>query len=132
MQDDIPDEYLPLIMHYLSGLENGSVDLSKAHLRKSFNTFYPLVIFVYALLVIFGTLANLAMVYHIVKYGLHKDTTCAFLINIAIVDVIKCVFVLPISLAVLLVQNWIFGRFMCYFLPILQVSRGEMNCRDAG
>ncbi|XP_043275778.1 neuropeptide Y receptor type 2 isoform X2 [Venturia canescens] len=74
----------------------------------------------YGLLVLVGIVMNCGMMYHIMSHKLHRDPTYAFLINIAISDLIKCVFVLPLTLAVLLIDNWIFGQFLCYFLPILQ------------
>lgn len=120
--NEIPNQWLEIIVHYITGFRNDTVDFSRPHLRPSIIKIYPLFVFMYAALIITGTLTNFAMVYHIVKYRLYRDPTYAFLINMAIADVIKCVFVLPISLTVLLVQNWVFGKFLCFFLPMLQVS----------
>ncbi|XP_046385712.1 5-hydroxytryptamine receptor 1-like [Ischnura elegans] len=52
--------------------------------------------------------------------GEGRDPTLCFLANVAIADAIKCLMVLPVSLAVLLVQNWVFGSFLCFFLPMMQ------------
>ncbi|XP_012282999.1 prolactin-releasing peptide receptor [Orussus abietinus] len=118
--DGIPKKWLETVAHYLTGFRNGTVDFSRPHLRSSVANVYPLFVVMYAALILAGTLMNLAMVYHVVKYRLYRDPTYAFLINIAVSDAIKCIFVLPISLAVLLVQNWVFGKFLCFFLPMLQ------------
>ncbi|XP_011302024.1 prolactin-releasing peptide receptor [Fopius arisanus] len=118
--DSIPDQYLETIAHYLMGLRNDTVDLSKPQLRPSFTNNYPLFILLYVLMITCGTATNIGMIYHIMRHRLYQDPTYAYLINIAISDVVKCIFVLPITLAVLLVQNWIFGKFLCYFLPMLQ------------
>ncbi|XP_048505370.1 orexin/Hypocretin receptor type 1 [Athalia rosae] len=116
----IPNQWLETIVHYITGFRNDTVDFSRPYLRPSVVRIYPLFVLMYALLIVGGILANFAMVYHIVKYRLYRDPTYAFLINMAIADVIECIFVLPISLTVMLVQNWIFGRFLCFFLPMLQ------------
>ncbi|XP_046745662.1 neuropeptide Y receptor type 2 [Diprion similis] len=118
--DEIPSQWLETIVHYITGFRNDTIDFSRPHLRPSIVKIYPLFVLMYAALIIIGTLANFAMVYHIMKYRLYRDPTYAFLINIAIADLIKCIFVLPISLTVMLVQNWIFGKFLCFFLPMLQ------------
>ncbi|XP_024081274.1 neuropeptide Y receptor type 2 [Cimex lectularius] len=99
---------------------NNTVDLSKPHLRTSVKTIYPLFVFLYALLVTTGVVANLAMIFSIIKDKLYRDQTYCYLINMAIANIVEGVFVLPISLTILLVQNWIFGSFLCYFLPMLQ------------
>ncbi|XP_033212336.1 neuropeptide Y receptor type 6 [Belonocnema kinseyi] len=99
---------------------NETEDFSKPLLRPVFYNIYPLLIFVYSLLIICGIIINFSMFYHILKFKLYRDPTNAFLINMIISDVIKCIFVLPISLAVMLIDNWIFGKFLCFFLPILQ------------
>ncbi|XP_034945210.1 probable G-protein coupled receptor 83 [Chelonus insularis] len=120
--DSIPDQYLQAVAHYIYGLRNLSEteDLTKPHLRSSVVQIYPLFVFLYTLLIFFGVVFNIFMMFHIFKNKLHRDPTYAYLINIAISDVIKCIFVLPFTLVVLLLQNWIFGKFLCYFLPIMQ------------
>ncbi|XP_066595655.1 prolactin-releasing peptide receptor [Prorops nasuta] len=114
------DKYLEMIAHYLSGRKNASWDFSKPRVRSTVSGIYPFFIFMYALLIVAGVLMNCAMLYHIVKHRLYRDPTYAFLINIIITNFIKSVFALPISLAVLLIENWIFGKFICFFLPMLQ------------
>lgn len=122
--DSIPDQYLETIAHYLMGLRNLSKeeDLSKPQLRPSVINIYPLFIIFYAILIIIGIISNIAMIIHIVRHKLYHDPTNAYLINIAISDITKCIFVLPITLTILLIQNWIFGRFLCFFLPMMQVK----------
>ncbi|KAF6198901.1 hypothetical protein GE061_006924 [Apolygus lucorum] len=117
----IPRKVLLDIINLLMGFRNDTVDFRKAHLRPSVATIYPLFVFMYALLVSSGLVANFAMVVSIVKDKLYRDQTYCYLINLAIANVLVCLVVLPISLTILLIQNWIFGSFLCYFLPMLQV-----------
>lgn len=111
-----------MIIHFLAGIRNDTVDFSRPHLRPSVATIYPLFVFLYALLVTSGVVANMAMIGSIMKDKLYRDQTYCYLINLALANIVECIFVLPISLTILLVQNWIFGSFLCYFLPMLQVS----------
>ena len=124
----LPDKYLATIVDILMGSSNNSDGLRSPKVRSSVANIYPFFIAMYAILAIAGTLSNCGMIYHIAKHKLYRDPTFAYLINIAVSDIIKCLFVLPISLAVLLVENWVFGKFMCYSLPMIQVSKIQRDC----
>ncbi|XP_011500537.1 PREDICTED: G-protein coupled receptor 54 isoform X2 [Ceratosolen solmsi marchali] len=125
---DIPEQYLPTIIRHLNGFRNDTLDFSKPYLNPYFANIYPLPVIIYSILIILSTLANFAMIYHIFKYDVHKEPTCAYLVNIAIANVIHVVLALPITLAVLLMHNWIFGKFICYCLPMLQdFGESEQN-----
>jgi hypothetical protein len=88
---------------------------------------FPLFVVLYALVVAVGTVSNVAVVWTVVNHRLYKDPTYGYIINLAIADVIKCVLVLPVSLTILLVQNWVFGSFLCFFLPMLQVGSSAVT-----
>jgi hypothetical protein len=119
----IPDKWLNVVAQFVMGLRNDSgLDFSKPHLRPSVARVFPLFVFLYALVVAVGTVSNLAVIWTVVKHRLYRNPTYGYIINLAIADIIKCVLVLPISLTILLVQNWIFGNFLCFFLPMLQVG----------
>lgn len=119
----IPDKWLNVVAQFVMGLRNDSgLDFSKPHLRPSVARVFPLFVFLYALVVAVGTISNLAVIWTVVKHRLYRNPTYGYIINLAIADIIKCVLVLPISLTILLVQNWIFGSFLCFFLPMLQVG----------
>ncbi|KAL1122904.1 hypothetical protein AAG570_003229 [Ranatra chinensis] len=117
-----------VLRRLLSGFHNESIllDLSRPHLKPSVTSVYPVFVFQYALLVVTALCANLAALATVLGHSLYRDPTHCYVINLAIADLVKCLVVLPVSLAVLLVQNWIFGRFLCYFLPMLQV--GAFSC----
>lgn len=117
----ISDQHLPQVLSYLNGFLNTSIDFSKPNLNPHFAHVYPLFIGIYGLLIVLSVVVNLGMVYHIYRHQLHEEPTCAFLVNIALANVIIVSFVLPITLAVLLIRNWIFGQTICLVLPLLQV-----------
>ena len=119
----IPDKWLSVVAQFIMGLRNDTeTDFSKPHLRPSVVRVYPLFLFLYAVVIGVGTVSNIAVICTVFKHRLYRDPTYGYIVNLAIADIVKCVLVLPISLTILLVQNWIFGSFLCFFLPMLQVS----------
>lgn len=118
---DVPPHVWAIIHEFLLGVNDKGLDLHKAHLRPSVANIYPFFVFIYTVLILTGILSNLAVAVHIVKHKLYEDATYCLIINGIVSDIIKCVFVLPISLYVLLIQNWTLGELLCSFLPMLQV-----------
>lgn len=116
----LPDKLLGQIIHNLQSFPNETVDFRQPHLRQSLAEVYPLFLVLYAMLVVLGTAGNVAMIAHILRNRLYRDTTCAFVMNIGVCNIIMSLLLLPLSLAILLIQNWIFGSFLCYFVPMLQ------------
>lgn len=111
--------YIRLILNILSDSNNETIDPSKPILRVSLRYVYPLFIFLYSLVCLIGTTGNVLILYTIMKKRL-RDPTYLLMGNLAVSDITKCIAVLPISLANLLIKNWIYGSFMCFFLPMLQ------------
>ena len=120
----ISDKMLTQIINNLKAVPNETMDLTQPHLRPSLAHVYLLYIFLYAILVVCGTVGNAAMIAHILRRRLHRNPTNAYLMNIAVCQFIMSFLLLPLSLAILLVQNWVFGSFLCYFVPMIQVSGG--------
>lgn len=125
--EDVPQHILNIIGVFIIGLENGEIDIQRAHLRKSVANIYPFIVSMYALLILTGIFANSAVLYHIIKHKLYKDATYSFIVNNVASDIVKCVCVLPITLYVLLVQNWLLGELLCSFLPMVQVINYDKN-----
>lgn len=122
VQNDVPPEVWDIIHEFLLGQANPKLDLRKPHLRPSVTSSYPFILFMYSLLIVTGVALNLSVFIHIIKNKLYNDVTCSFVLNNVISDIVKCVVVLPITLYVLLINNWILGELLCSFLPMLQVS----------
>ena len=99
---------------------DSSFDFTQPYIRRSMRYVYPLFMFLYAAVGLIGFIGNVSMLIVMGKRRLYQDQTFFFLGNLAFSDLIKCMFVLPISLANMLVQNWIFGSFLCFFLPMIQ------------
>lgn len=120
---DIPEHLLTPIVHYITGFHNlTDHDVNEAILKPALSDIYILFIIQYGVLALVGIVANLFIIYYIFQHKLYHDETHAFMVNLCCCHLVQCMFVLPVTLMVILIQNWIFGQFMCYFVPLLQVS----------
>lgn len=122
---DGPDKYLLIIAQYLDGHINDTDAIDRYNgpvLITSIKNVYWIFLIQYAMLAMMGIAMNVIIIAYIVYHRLYKDVTHAFIVNLAFCHFIQCAVVLPISLMVMLIQNWIFGQFLCFFLPMLQVS----------
>ncbi|KAJ3626975.1 hypothetical protein MTP99_014384 [Tenebrio molitor] len=122
VENEVPPHVWGIIHEFLLGQADPRLDLRKPHLRPSVAGSYPFILFMYSLLMVTGVALNLSVFVHIIRNKLYNDVTCSFVLNNVISDIVKCVVVLPITLYVLLVNNWILGELLCSFLPMLQVS----------
>ncbi|VEN37370.1 unnamed protein product [Callosobruchus maculatus] len=120
-ENDIPPHVWAILHELLLGVGDQTLDLREAHLKTSFAKIYPFVIFVYGLIVAIALLTNLYVFIHIVRLKLYNNCTYGFLLNNVISDIVKCIVVIPVSLYVLLVQNWVLGELLCSFLPMIQL-----------
>lgn len=119
----LPTQHLIAMYQYVTGFENMTdAELSKPILRAGLQDTYFLFIMQYALLSLFGILTNIWIVYYIFKHRLYHENSHAFFVNLCICHLVQSIFVLPITLLIIIVHNWILGQFMCYFVPMLQVS----------
>ncbi|XP_046368330.1 prolactin-releasing peptide receptor-like isoform X1 [Haliotis rufescens] len=115
------ETYIELILRWL--IDNNSteaVDFTQPYVRRSLRYVYPLFMFLHAVVGVVGIVGNIIMLIVLGKRKLYHDQTFFLLGNLAFADLIKCIFVLPITLANLLIQNWLLGSFLCFFLPMMQ------------
>ncbi|XP_057669159.1 prolactin-releasing peptide receptor [Diorhabda carinulata] len=118
--DHMPPDIWEILQSLILGINETDLDLRKPHLKTVFTYSYPYIIFFYGALICVGVIGNLYMCGYIVNKKLYKDETYSFLLNNAISDIFKCVIVLPLSLYVLLIRNWVLGELLCSFLPMIQ------------
>lgn len=120
-----PEKYLYKIAQFFDGNFN-ETELEKILnapiLKPTIQSSFWIFLIQYALLSVFGIIGNLAIMAYSIYHKLYNDTTHAFLINLSVCHIVQCAVVLPITLVVMLIQHWIFGKFLCFFLPMLQVS----------
>lgn len=118
----LPENWLAAMATFAMGHHNDTRDLSLAVLKPIVNHIYPVFMVQYGLLMMVGAIANILVIFHVLREKLYRDATHAFVLNLVLSHCVQCLVVVPLTLMVLLVQNWIFGQFLCYFLPMLQVS----------
>jgi hypothetical protein len=80
---------------------------------------WPLFVVLHALVGLGGVCGNAAMLTVIVRRRLYRCSTFFFLGHLAFSDLFKAAVVLPITVATMMMGNWIFGSFLCYFLPMM-------------
>ncbi|XP_058830624.1 uncharacterized protein LOC131689504 [Topomyia yanbarensis] len=123
---NVPDNFLAAVAQVVLGIvgdHNETLhggDYGSPVLKPVVSRIYPLFIIIYAIPAALGIGSNVLIVSYISKYRLHRDATQAFIVNLAVCHTVQCAFVLPVTLMVMLIQNWIFGQFLCFFLPLLQ------------
>ena len=50
------------------------------------------------------------------------DNTHLCVLNLSLAFLMQLIVVVPLTLFVIVVHNWVLGSFICYTLPIIQVS----------
>ncbi|XP_050543724.1 prolactin-releasing peptide receptor isoform X1 [Daktulosphaira vitifoliae] len=119
--DEIPHKWIAVIVDYLRGFRNDTTDFNRPQLRPSVRHTYLAFVCGYSALIVAGALCNAYVLAIVIRKRLYAaDPVYVYVANLALTGMLECVSVLPISLMVLLVQNWIFGRFLCFMLPMLQ------------
>lgn len=115
----------PFLSHILRFLENhehannSNLDFRQPYIKSSLRYVYPLFILLHAIICVGGICGNVAMLVVIIRRRLYKNPTFFFLGNLALSDILKAAVVLPITVTTMLISNWIFGSFLCFFLPMM-------------
>lgn len=84
-------------------------------------TFKPLIVPCYALVVAVGVLGNYLLLYVICRTRKMHNVTNLFIGNLAFSDMLMCVTCVPFTLAYAFnPRGWVFGRSMCYLVFLIQ------------
>ncbi|XP_037780045.1 orexin receptor type 1-like isoform X2 [Penaeus monodon] len=117
----LPDKMLAQIIHTIQTFPNETVDFSRPIVRRTLRGSYPLFITIYCLLALAGAVANSALLARLfLARHFYSDPTCVYVMNLGVCNLLASLVLLPLSLVVLLLQNWVLGSVMCYLLPMLQ------------
>ncbi|XP_010287074.1 PREDICTED: prolactin-releasing peptide receptor-like [Phaethon lepturus] len=102
----------------LQNCSNASVQFTGVQLIQSFK---PLIIPCYALVVLVGIFGNYLLLYVICKTKKMHNVTNFFIGNLAFSDMLMCATCVPFTLAYAFnPQGWVFGKFLCYFVFLMQ------------
>uniref|UniRef100_UPI00398EF5B6 prolactin-releasing peptide receptor-like n=1 Tax=Pristiophorus japonicus TaxID=55135 RepID=UPI00398EF5B6 len=97
---------------------NSSSQFTGVELIQSFK---PLIIPCYVLVVFVGLVGNYLLLYVICKTKKMHNVTNFFIGNLAFSDMLMCATCVPFTLAYAFhPRGWIFGKFMCYFVFLIQ------------
>lgn len=86
----------------------------------------------YSVIAIIGTVANLVLCAAVLRRE-HRNTSEYFILNLAITDLMTCAVGIPLDIAVILIQHWPFGAFMCkvvypFQTALIAVSVATLTC----
>nr|XP_009935854.1 PREDICTED: prolactin-releasing peptide receptor-like [Opisthocomus hoazin] len=102
----------------LQGPSNASAQFTGVQLVQSFK---PLIIPCYALVVLVGIFGNYLLLYVICKTKKMHNVTNFFIGNLAFSDMLMCATCVPFTLAYAFnPRGWVFGKFLCYFVFLMQ------------
>lgn len=116
-------------LHELVGGGGPNASEASPVVRRPLAGAWPALATLYGVLVVAGVGANSCMMAALVRRPRRADVdqVCAYIANLAVANLVQCVIVLPASLAVLLLQKWIFGRALCYCMPMIQVKYSTLR-----
>ena len=102
--------YLHIILKWLLANNENETDLTAPYIKPSLRHIYPLCVILHACVCLTGAVGNVTLVSSIVRRRLHTHPPYLYIINLALNDIFQAVIVLPMTVANLLLQNWVFGR----------------------
>ncbi|CAF1233155.1 unnamed protein product [Adineta steineri] len=82
--------------------------------------FSCIIFFIYTIIFLIGLIANIFVIVMIIKRRRMRTLTNRFLLNLAISDLIATVVCLPPTAYHYYDKRWIFGEFLCRFVPFMQ------------
>jgi hypothetical protein len=108
-------------------LNSNTSHSSKTFWNQNFQThtsfaFSFVIIFIYAIIFLIGLIANIFVIVMIIKRRRMRTLTNRFLLNLAISDLIATLICLPPTAYHYYDKRWIFGEFLCRFVPFMQGS----------
>ncbi|XP_041353696.1 neuropeptide Y receptor type 5-like [Gigantopelta aegis] len=108
MSDEELQMQLALFSNLSQNMQQSDWDvLKKKHWQIVMIILYSIVIFV-------GFFGNLVVVIVIVKYRQLHTVTNIFIANLAVADIVLCIFNLPFQLHYQLTDKWAFGEILCH------------------
>ena len=78
--------------------------------------FVSITVTLYIIVILFGALGNTLVVVTVVKTKRLWNATNIFIANLAMADILVCVFDLPLNLYYQITDDWVFGKTMCHVM----------------
>ncbi|XP_066500237.1 prolactin releasing hormone receptor 2a [Hoplias malabaricus] len=118
MENSSTDRIYEVVVQSTNGTTKRSPQFVGVELLQSFK---PLIIPCYALVVLVGVFGNYLLLYVICHTRKMHNVTNFFIGNLAFSDMLMCATCVPFTLAYAFnPRGWVFGRFMCYLVFLIQ------------
>ncbi len=89
--------------------------------------FSYLLISIYSIIFLIGLIANIFVIVMIIRRRRMRTLTNRFLLNLAISDLIATLVCLPPTAYHYYDKRWIFGEFLCRFVPFMQGKKKDLR-----
>ena len=128
-----------VLLYNMSHQPNATEDFRAFHYTRNFNmddliqlmeegrreSWFPLrtevcLIVCYAVIIAFSLALNAAVCFVVIRLKRLHTTQNAFIVNLALADMIMVLTCMPFTLVKLLFKNWTYGDFLCKLVPYLQ------------
>ena len=126
--EHLDEEHLQTVYKFLKDMKFGveeDLDLTQIHLRPVFKpaSVLGITLLFYGALILVGIVVNAVISAVITRRKLYlTDNTHLCVLNLSLAFLMQLIVVVPLTLFVIVVHNWVLGSFICYTLPIIQVS----------
>lgn len=115
-------KWLEAVINWLRGFPNDTVDFARPQLRQGIEPIWLPLGLMYGAVVVLGLVLNALALARLCRQSRGPTATSRLLANVCAANLFQGAVVTPLSVVVLMVQNWVFGPVMCYVLPMMQVS----------
>ncbi|XP_054284188.1 free fatty acid receptor 4-like [Macrosteles quadrilineatus] len=109
---DLRPEVLGAMIHWLEEQQGNLTD--QPHLRPALATLYPAVLAMYSLVLITAVLTNCCLLIYTYRHRLY------LYLNLGLGNLLLHCPVLPLTVVVLVFNDWLLGRTACHLLPLIQ------------
>ena len=126
--EHLDEDHLQTVYKFLKDMKFGveeDLDLTQIHLRPVFKpaSVLGITLLFYGALILVGIVVNAVISAVITRRKLYlTDNTHLCVLNLSVAFLMQLIVVVPLTLFVIVVHNWVLGSFICYTLPIIQVS----------
>jgi len=112
-----------------NNLSHQSNSLWNKNFRTDTSLLFSFILFsAYAIIFLIGLIANIFVIIVIIKCRRMRTLTNRFLLNLAISDLLATLICLPPTAYHHYDKRWIFGEFLCRFVPFIQgILGGESD-----
>lgn len=113
--------YIDIIIQWLTEEDGTDVDsLKKTRVKPALQEIFYVFVVLYSIVGVIGTCGSISMMVNVFRRHVMSVPTFALLTNLALCSLITALGVLPLTLSVLLLKNWVFGSVICFLYPMLQ------------